>query len=112
MMTLAPTPVRLKLLYACDQWHSARVFAPLTGRHCKLHPNTEGRTDFLYRTLGSKNHVLTEAELKVVVEQTAGYVVRVRVRVRKLRGTLLSLFCWLPLWLHIHLGWLLAPTKR
>jgi hypothetical protein len=24
------------------QWHSSRVFTPLTGWHCKFHPNTEG----------------------------------------------------------------------
>jgi hypothetical protein len=41
-MPLDPTHVRLKLLHACDQWHSSRVFAPLTGLHCKLRPNTEG----------------------------------------------------------------------
>jgi hypothetical protein len=27
---------------ACDQWHSSRVFTPLTSWHCKLRPNTEG----------------------------------------------------------------------
>ena len=43
-MPLSFTPVlRLKLLHACDQWHSSRVFTPLTGPHCKLRPNTEGR---------------------------------------------------------------------
>jgi hypothetical protein len=41
-MPLAPTPARLKLLHACDQWHSSRVFTPLIGWHCKLRPNTEG----------------------------------------------------------------------
>jgi hypothetical protein len=30
-MQLDPTHVRLKLLQACDQWHSSRVFTPLTG---------------------------------------------------------------------------------
>jgi len=39
---LVPTPARLKLLHACDQWHSSRVFTPLTGCHCKLRANTEG----------------------------------------------------------------------
>jgi hypothetical protein len=34
---------RLKLLHACDQWHSCWVFTPLTGWHCKLRPNTEGK---------------------------------------------------------------------
>ena len=42
-MSLDPTHVRLKLLHACDQWHSSRASTPLTGWHCKLHPNTEGR---------------------------------------------------------------------
>jgi hypothetical protein len=28
---------------ACDQRHSSRVSAPLTGWHCKLRPNIEGR---------------------------------------------------------------------
>jgi hypothetical protein len=32
----------LEALHACDQWHSSRVFTPLTGWHCKLRPNTEG----------------------------------------------------------------------
>jgi hypothetical protein len=41
-MPLDPTHVRLKLLHACDQWHSSRKFTPLTGLHCKLRPNTEG----------------------------------------------------------------------
>jgi hypothetical protein len=31
-----------KLEHACDQWHSSRVFTPLTGSHCILGPNTEG----------------------------------------------------------------------
>jgi hypothetical protein len=30
-MPLVPTPARLKLLHACDQCHSTRVFTPLTG---------------------------------------------------------------------------------
>jgi hypothetical protein len=30
-MPLDPTHARLKLLHACDQWHSSRVFTPLTG---------------------------------------------------------------------------------
>jgi hypothetical protein len=29
-MPLEPMHVRLKLLHACDQWHSSRVFTPLT----------------------------------------------------------------------------------
>jgi hypothetical protein len=42
-MPLVPTPLlRLKRCHACDQWHSSRVFAPLTGWHCKFYPNTEG----------------------------------------------------------------------
>jgi hypothetical protein len=42
MMQLDPTHVHLKLYHACDQWHSSRVFTPLTGWHCKFRPNTEG----------------------------------------------------------------------
>jgi hypothetical protein len=30
-MTLDPTHVRLKLLHACDQWHSSRESTALTG---------------------------------------------------------------------------------
>jgi hypothetical protein len=41
-MSLVLTPARLKLLHACDQWHSLRVFILLTGSRCKLRPNTEG----------------------------------------------------------------------
>jgi hypothetical protein len=41
-MPLVPTPARLKLLQACDQWHSSRVSPFLTSSHCKLRPNTEG----------------------------------------------------------------------
>ena len=41
-ISLVPTPARLKLLHACDQWHSSRVFTPLTGWHVKFRPNTEG----------------------------------------------------------------------
>jgi hypothetical protein len=40
---LVPTSARLKYLHAWDHWHSSRVFAPLTGCHCTLHPNTEGQ---------------------------------------------------------------------
>jgi hypothetical protein len=42
-MPLDPTHVRLKLLHACDQWHSSRKFTPLTCLHCKLRPNAQGR---------------------------------------------------------------------
>jgi hypothetical protein len=41
-MPLDPIPARLKLLYARDQWHSSRLFTPLTGWHCTFCPNTEG----------------------------------------------------------------------
>jgi hypothetical protein len=42
-MPLSFTPLfRLKLLHACGQWHSSRVFTSLTGWYCKLRPNTEG----------------------------------------------------------------------
>jgi hypothetical protein len=30
----------LKLLQACDQWHSSLVSTFLTSSHCKLRPNT------------------------------------------------------------------------
>jgi hypothetical protein len=32
-MPLDPTHVHMKLLHTCDQWHSSRVSAPLTGWH-------------------------------------------------------------------------------
>jgi hypothetical protein len=41
-MPLVPTPARLKLLQACDQWHSSRMSNFLTGSHSKLRPNTKG----------------------------------------------------------------------
>jgi hypothetical protein len=41
-MPLDPTHVRLKLLHACNQWHSFLNFTPLTGSHCKFRPNTKG----------------------------------------------------------------------
>jgi hypothetical protein len=41
-MPLVPTPARLKLLHACNQWHSSRVSTFLTSSPCKLCPNTEG----------------------------------------------------------------------
>jgi hypothetical protein len=41
-MSTVPTPARLKLLHASDQWHSSRVFTLLTGRHCNFRPNTKG----------------------------------------------------------------------
>jgi hypothetical protein len=41
-MPLVHTPARLKLLQACDQWHSSRASSPLTGSHCKFRPNAEG----------------------------------------------------------------------
>jgi hypothetical protein len=50
-MSLDPTHVRLKRFHACDQWHSSRKFTPLTGLHCKLRPNTEGR-DMAHTQMG------------------------------------------------------------
>jgi hypothetical protein len=47
-MPLDPTHVRLKLLHACDQWHSSRVSTPLTGWHCKLRTNTAGNGKVTY----------------------------------------------------------------
>jgi hypothetical protein len=35
-MPSVPNPAGLKLLHACDQWHSSLVFTHLTGRSCKL----------------------------------------------------------------------------
>jgi hypothetical protein len=51
-MPLGPTPARLKLLKACDQWHSSRVFTPLTGWHRKFRPNTEGNVTKLLQSEG------------------------------------------------------------
>jgi kinesin family protein C2/C3 len=39
---LVPTPVRLKLLHACNQCHSSRVSSTSHLCHRKLRPNTEG----------------------------------------------------------------------
>jgi hypothetical protein len=50
-MPLDPTHVRLKLLHACDQWHFSWVFTPLTGWHCELRQNTEGRRRRNTRTM-------------------------------------------------------------
>jgi hypothetical protein len=47
-----PALVRLKLFYACDQWHSARNCTPLTGLHCTLRPNTEGLVEKLVLRVG------------------------------------------------------------
>jgi hypothetical protein len=46
------------------QWHSSRVFTPLTGSHCKLRPNTEGqygkkRSENLTKYLESKSDKTT-----------------------------------------------------
>jgi hypothetical protein len=41
-MPLVPTPARLKLLHACDQWHSSLLSTFLTSSHCKMRPNTKG----------------------------------------------------------------------
>jgi hypothetical protein len=43
-MPLVPTPARFKLQASRrgNQWHSSRMFTPLTGSHCELRPNTEG----------------------------------------------------------------------
>jgi hypothetical protein len=41
-MPLDPTHVRLKVLHACDQWHSSRESTALTGWHCKFRPRTVG----------------------------------------------------------------------
>jgi hypothetical protein len=40
-MPLVPTPDRLKLLHACDQWHSSREVTALIGWQRKFRPNTE-----------------------------------------------------------------------
>jgi hypothetical protein len=44
-MPLVPTPARLKLLQACDQWPSCRTCTASYCYHCKLRPitNTEGQ---------------------------------------------------------------------
>jgi hypothetical protein len=36
--------LRLNILHAFEQWHSSRMFTPVTCWHCKLHPNTEGES--------------------------------------------------------------------
>jgi hypothetical protein len=36
---------------ACAEWHSSRVFTFLTGAHCKLRPNTEGRSNIKLKVL-------------------------------------------------------------
>ena len=50
MPSLSFTPLlRLKLLYANDQWHSSRVFTPLiAGWHCEFRPNTVGLLHALF----------------------------------------------------------------
>jgi hypothetical protein len=35
--------LRLKRCHARREWHSSRVFIPLTSRHCKFRLNTQGR---------------------------------------------------------------------
>ena len=40
-MPLVPTPARLKLLHACDQWHSSRVSTTSYRYHRKLCRNAE-----------------------------------------------------------------------
>jgi hypothetical protein len=43
-MPLSFTPLlRLKCCHACEQRHSSRVFAPLTGWHCKFRPTKHER---------------------------------------------------------------------
>jgi hypothetical protein len=39
-MPVVPTPARLKVDHACDQWHSTRVFTHLTGWRRRPFPNT------------------------------------------------------------------------
>jgi hypothetical protein len=43
--------LRLKLLRACDQWHSSRVFTPLTGWHGKFRHNTSRHRATLLQAL-------------------------------------------------------------
>jgi hypothetical protein len=40
---IGSTPARLKLLQACDQWHSSRMCTPLTGRLGKFRRNAKGK---------------------------------------------------------------------
>jgi hypothetical protein len=76
-MPLIPTPVRLKRYPACDQWHSSRVFTPLTGWHCKLRPNTAGN-GVLWGRVGDRfgeedvTEAVARASLCVFVEPNAG----------------------------------------
>jgi hypothetical protein len=65
-MPLSFTPLlRLKRCHACDQCHSSWMSTPLTGSHCKLHPNTEGHL------ASAVNESLTnEATITKAVERT------------------------------------------
>jgi diketogulonate reductase-like aldo/keto reductase len=49
-LSFTPLRLRLKLVYACDQWHSSWVVTPLTGWHCKFCPNTEGLISYCNKT--------------------------------------------------------------
>jgi hypothetical protein len=53
-MPLVPTPARLKR--AGVTWHFSQVSTPLTGSHCKLHPNIEGTP--LGGGAGSEMHLI------------------------------------------------------
>jgi hypothetical protein len=44
--------------HARDQWHSSRMFTPLTGLHCKWCPNTEGKT------YENRKHILQRAKTR------------------------------------------------
>jgi hypothetical protein len=47
-MPLVPTPARLKLEHACDQWHFSPVSTSYRSNR-KFRPNTEGKHDVLER---------------------------------------------------------------
>jgi hypothetical protein len=62
--------VHLKLLHACAQCHSSRVFTPLTSWHCKLGSNTEG-TDGLTDNMDDVR-LLSFFLTRVVLEAASG----------------------------------------
>jgi hypothetical protein len=49
---IGPPPARLKLLHACDQWHSYVLSTTSDRCHHKLRPNTEGLVALSLKPLG------------------------------------------------------------
>ena len=69
-MPLDPTHVRLKLLQACDQWHSSRSSTFLTGSHCNFRSNTEGTYDNWEVEAGGRLYTLGICGTHVKTEDT------------------------------------------